>query len=84
MMIMDWDRVKEWLFNSIGLGSVITFLYIFATFWATGRVTLVEDSIAIRTVETVMIIAGILIGLERFLSDLKDEAVEKIKKLRLE
>ena len=81
-MKIDWDRIKEWLFNSIGLGSVITFLYIFAKFWATGHVTLVEDNIAIRTVETIMIVGGILVGIERFLSDLKDEAVDKIKRLQ--
>lgn len=50
----------------IGLTGV--FLWIFAQIWIHGTIYVYEDSLAIRTLETVLLSGVLLLGIERFIS----------------
>ena len=81
-MKIDWDRLFEIVSDIIGVGSLAFMLWLFANFWLRGSFYVGEPSIAIRTVETALIVAGLIIGFQRFLGDTKKKISKILEKGR--
>jgi hypothetical protein len=79
---MDWDNLKEKVFDVVGVGTLAFMLWLFGNFWLRGSFFVGENNIPIRTAETVFLIIGLLIGFERFLRDLNDKGGKVIKRFQ--
>lgn len=71
---MNWN-LKEIVFDIIGVGSFAFMAWLFANFWIRGEFYVGEPNLLIRTLETIFIGSGLLLGFERFFKDLKSRVL---------
>ena len=67
-----WDKIKEHYANWLLGGLLLYFLYHFYLLWRYGKFQVFEDNLYVRGIETLAVIIGLVLVIERDRSDWKN------------
>lgn len=67
-------KIKDLVFDSIVIGLSAALLWHFSNIWRYGQYMIGEPNIAIRSLETAGLVFILIIGVSRYISDLKGKA----------
>ena len=64
-------RLKDAIIDTVIIGMSAALLWHFANIWLYGQYLVKEPNIAVRTAETAGLVAILVLGISKFISDLK-------------
>lgn len=67
-------KIKDLVFDSVVIGLSAALLWHFSNIWRYGQYMIGEPNIAIRSLETAGLVFILIIGVSRYISDLKGKA----------